>query len=903
MENPVKEIPAVIHLLTQSPPSLQRAAIDKYFTPDAAFSHPFCRTWSYGESRWLVHATYRWYKIMSPKIDLSVESVAFDETNLVLYVTISQIFRIWAVPFYYAPVRLTTVLNLRHSPSMEKYYIEKQEDLYQTDQWIRFILPGCWLLVWLWHAWATLFCLLGTYLLYPVTWIEENWGWGEGVGMESSRYAIKDGKKGQTTSNGTAWDESDLTASCEASEPPPRPLSSDAEDVRYHYENVHEVATGQPASPSHNRRRPSRTSSGSKSSPLSGSPPRVDEYGESDRKAKIPRNTLKKLLRRDSHQADTPPTPRGEQEDSDQDESTVGYIPRLRQIKEGKTGMNPGRRRSSTVSSGRPKAIRRRQTEESSYEQPSPALAKMDSAQSEVFKYLQSEDPAESIADTDLQGMPSSSVVSSSCSSSGDTRLGDGGSSVATDSTYSAATSPASVRRSGYTDSNLSNQEFRKFKKPLYASSFVHGPGDEENEQPPDESEGEENGGSDGKKAPGKDGHARNKVATKATSRRAPSAASRRSDTHSKRLKNQERELANHILQAPQPQKDIQFGTGQPAHGYPAMPMYSPHAYPGASPAVTNASLHSPSGWPPTPSLPAPLAIGYAPHQSPEAAHAYPIPVQAPMAPEGVVQRMPPPFSPHSAQPPHYQQHAPASNQTRPTVMGYELLANELTASSRAKASSRKGLVPMYRKFEHLNHRVLLHLQDETCELEEELRQLDECIAQMSPRDAEGYEYPASRRSDARYGSDMHFKRTELLGRIFQKLEQYNKALSSFSSMSKELDRPTTKDIKAYRDWMDENEPLDYAESQFIERDSDLVAIPRKASVKTAPVADQDQSAAVWFPLTLVLPLMAFAIVPSLVGRLLVLVAMVGAELKLVKSTPELQSFMSTQEWNVAASM
>ncbi|KAK1918963.1 hypothetical protein P3342_001093 [Pyrenophora teres f. teres] len=622
--------------------------------------------------------------------------------------------------------------------------------------------------------------------------------------------------------------------------------------------------------------------------------------------------------------------------------------------------MNPGRRRSSTVSSGRPKAIRRRQTEESSvgrsrvhrkhassqrhstspanssdpsvvssvtqpssssgsnstvtensyeyshfsqYEQPSPALAKMDSAQSEVFKYLQSEDPAESIADTDLQGMPSSSVVSSSCSSSGDTRLGDGGSSVATDSTYSAATSPASVRRSGYTDSNLSNQEFRKFKKPLYASSFVHGPGDEENEQPPDESEGEENGGSDGKKAPGKDGHARNKVATKVTSRRAPSAASRRSDTHSKRLKNQERELANHILQAPQPQKDIQFGTGQPAHGYPAMPMYSPHAYPGASPAVTNASLHSPSGWPPTPSLPAPLAIGYAPHQSPEAAHAYPIPVQAPMAPEGVVQRMPPPFSPHSAQPPHYQQHAPASNQTRPTVMGYELLANELTASSRAKASSRKGLVPMYRKFEHLNHRVLLHLQDETCELEEELRQLDECIAQMSPRDAEGYEYPASRRSDARYGSDMHFKRTELLGRIFQKLEQYNKALSSFSSMSKELDRPTTKDIKAYRDWMDENEPLDYAESQFIERDSDLVAIPRKASVKTAPVADQDQSAAVWFPLTLVLPLMAFAIVPSLVGRLLVLVAMVGAELKLVKSTPELKSFMSTQEWNVAASI
>ena len=88
----------------------------------------------------------------------------------------------------------------------------------------------------------------------------------------------------------------------------------------------------------------------------------------------------------------------------------------------------------------------------------------------------------------------------------------------------------------------------------------------------------------------------------------------------------------------------------------------------------------------------------------------------------------------------------------------------------------------MYRKFEHLNHRVLLHLQDETCELEEELRHLDECIAQVSQKDAEGYAYPASRRNDARYGSEMHFKRTELLGRIFQKLEQYSKWLSIFTS-------------------------------------------------------------------------------------------------------------------------
>jgi hypothetical protein len=80
----------------------------------------------------------------------------------------------------------------------------------------------------------------------------------------------------------------------------------------------------------------------------------------------------------------------------------------------------------------------------------------------------------------------------------------------------------------------------------------------------------------------------------------------------------------------------------------------------------------------------------------------------------------------------------------------------------------------MYRKFEQLNHRVLLHLQDEISELEEELRQIDECIAQYAPRNESGQLQPASRRGEARYGNELHYKRTELLGRIFLKLGQYS---------------------------------------------------------------------------------------------------------------------------------
>lgn len=71
----VSEIPHVIHLLTQSKPSVQRSTIEYYFTANASFQHPFCRTGSFEGSRWLLWCIYRWYKIMSPRIEMNVDSV------------------------------------------------------------------------------------------------------------------------------------------------------------------------------------------------------------------------------------------------------------------------------------------------------------------------------------------------------------------------------------------------------------------------------------------------------------------------------------------------------------------------------------------------------------------------------------------------------------------------------------------------------------------------------------------------------------------------------------------------------------------------------------------------------------------------------------------------------------
>lgn len=91
-----------------------------------------------------------------------------------------QDFRIFIVPLYKAPVHLVTVLHLEHDKIKEKYYIQSQNDLYQTDEFVRFVIPGGSLLVWLWQVMAAFGCYLLASIFWPITYIEEHYapnGW------------------------------------------------------------------------------------------------------------------------------------------------------------------------------------------------------------------------------------------------------------------------------------------------------------------------------------------------------------------------------------------------------------------------------------------------------------------------------------------------------------------------------------------------------------------------------------------------------------------------------------------------------------------------------------------------------------------------------------------------------
>lgn len=96
---------------------------------------------------------------------------------------------------------------------------------------------------------------------------------------------------------------------------------------------------------------------------------------------------------------------------------------------------------------------------------------------------------------------------------------------------------------------------------------------------------------------------------------------------------------------------------------------------------------------------------------------------------------------------------------------GYELLASKIDSQGDA------GLRPIYRKFETLNNRMLLYLQDEICEMEHQLGELDDAIAHEEQ--SHGGKR-ASRRAEAKLPSQLQWHRLDLLSRSFAKVEQYS---------------------------------------------------------------------------------------------------------------------------------
>jgi hypothetical protein len=136
------------------------------------------------------------------------------------------------------------------------------------------------------------------------------------------------------------------------------------------------------------------------------------------------------------------------------------------------------------------------------------------------------------------------------------------------------------------------------------------------------------------------------------------------------------------------------------------------------------------------------------------------------------------PTSNSTAISPVYQQHMsarPLPRAEKVPVTGYELLASRLSShAASAEGGDESKIKPMYRKFEALNHRLLLHLQDEISELEEQLHRLESADTQSRRAGADGSVLPASRRAAQAAGGELQWHKTDILGRIGFKLAQYS---------------------------------------------------------------------------------------------------------------------------------
>jgi hypothetical protein len=269
--------------------------------------------------------------------------------------------------------------------------------------------------------------------------------------------------------------------------------------------------------------------------------------------------------------------------------------------------------------------------------------------------------------------------------------------------------------------------------------------------------------------------------------------------------------------------------------------------------------------------------------------------------------------------PKHMQQQG-ASRAEQIPITGYDAIASKLS-NHNTKSSSIK---PIYRKFERLNHRLLLHLQDELAELEEQLHVLDNADTQSrSHFDAKGTEirvFPASRREAAHVGGQLEWHKMELINRISYKLGQYNQALTSFNKLSQELDSPDLEAVKKYRHYLHNEKPVTENETKFLEAAGDLVALsrkPRASEVERLEVAQprkvhfegevlrqapspslHPRIVAIAVAAAVLIPILTFAVIPGFLGRMTVvmLVAMgiVGA---LYQSGVAGRDLLGNMEW------
>ncbi|KAL8830107.1 MAG: hypothetical protein Q9170_005889 [Blastenia crenularia] len=270
------------------------------------------------------------------------------------------------------------------------------------------------------------------------------------------------------------------------------------------------------------------------------------------------------------------------------------------------------------------------------------------------------------------------------------------------------------------------------------------------------------------------------------------------------------------------------------------------------------------------------------PNETPEAYYARPnhaapkpldIPVQLPITP--------PELSPQLTQ----------SRKPQPKKKPSEMRHGYSQLASRISSQEDAVLKPVYRKFETLNNRILLYLQDEISELEAELEKLDASISHEEQCMGRGG-YPSSRRAEAKAPSQLQWHRGNLIERCTSKVETYNRTLSSYSNLTQTLCPSSNSDVNAYRTWIKKHNSIAKPEASFLNDRHDLITVSQ--TKHRAPLTNLKYSP-VTVALTILTTIIVFKFVPQFFARL-VMSAVIGLALMCMVSPSSLLDLQMLKE-------
>ncbi|KAG6010541.1 hypothetical protein E4U21_005894 [Claviceps maximensis] len=164
-----------------------------------------------------------------------------------------------------------------------------------------------------------------------------------------------------------------------------------------------------------------------------------------------------------------------------------------------------------------------------------------------------------------------------------------------------------------------------------------------------------------------------------------------------------------------------------------------------------------------------------------------------------------------------------ASNIENMAPSGYHILARKLSGDVCGQTIS-----PIYRRFDALNHRLLLYMQDEIADLERQLTSLE--AKDTVKRSYAGGVLPASQRQDRLIDSSLAHQKTEILGLIGYKLSQYNHVLASYCKVQ-DIPAPTWRDIHMYKNYLATSKLIVDDETRFLDASNDLFSLNTQTPV------------------------------------------------------------------------